>query len=496
MELTDHVRVIGRNWWRILILSFVAAALIYAWRSHRPETFESSVLVNVTPGGSTTNDSEETRSVFLARTYAELADTIPVLQRAVGTSLPLTASEAQAKVHANASQDVGFLTITASGDTPRLAQRLATAVSDALVATVAEQQARTLDQDLQSVNAEITSIASQLDALPANAPTRTALQARYEALLQSQTARRAEPQNRIEVVAPARVPSGPVSPKPTRDAVLGFVVAVIVVSESFVLYRALSQRFSSFNLQEVSRVTGLPVLAAIPRGGALEVLEGIRSLRGNLYLLPESEIPYSTAIVSASQGAGKSFTSAHLAASLAAQGSRVMLIDADLRRPVLHKRFGVARQPGLTDALDGVEITDTLCSVPVGTLHAAGEDRSFTLMPSGRAVPDPMALFGTEAFARVLDKRPFYERFTIIDTPPIDLFGDAIAIAAQCDSAVLVVDLKTSRRAAVVESVERLRRSGTTLLGLVINRAPAPRSRRLYRYRPSGSHDVPKMSGP
>ena len=186
MELTDHVRVIGRNWWRILILSLVAAALIYAWRSHRPETFESSVLVNVTPGGSTTNDSEETRSVFLARTYAELADTIPVLQRAVGVLVPLTATEAQGKVRASASQDVGFLTITASGDTPQLARRLASAVSRALIASVAEQQARTLEQDLQSVNAEIASIASQLDALPANAPSRSVLQARYEALLQKQ----------------------------------------------------------------------------------------------------------------------------------------------------------------------------------------------------------------------------------------------------------------------------------------------------------------------
>jgi non-specific protein-tyrosine kinase len=405
-------------------------------------------------------------------------------------SVPLTATEAQGKVRASASQDVGFLTITASGDTPQLARRLASAVSRALIASVAEQQARTLEQDLQSVNAEIASIASQLDALPANAPSRSVLQARYEALLQSQTARRAEPQNRIEVVAPARLSSEPVSPTPTRDSVLGFVVAVIVVSEAFVLYRVLTQRFSSWNLQEVSRLTGLPVLATIPRGGSQDVLEGIRSLRSSLSVLPESEIPYSTAIVSASQGAGKSFTSAHLAASLASQGSRVMLIDADLRRPVLHKRFGVARQPGLTDALDGVDITETLCSVQVGPLHAVGEVRSFTLMPSGNEVPDPMGLVGTEAFARVLDKRPFFERFTIIDTPPIDLFSDAIAIAAQCDSAVVVVDLRTSRRGAVSDAVERLRRSGTTLLGLVINRAPVPWSRRFYRYRPSGSHGV------
>jgi polysaccharide biosynthesis transport protein len=367
-------------------------------------------------------------------------------------------------------------------------------VSDALVATVAEQQARTLNQDLESVNAEIASIGSQLDALPLNAPTRSVLQARYEALLQSQTTRRAEPQNRVEVVAPARVSSDPVAPTPTRDAVLGFVVAVIVVSEAFVLYRVMTQRFSSWNLEEISRLTGLPVLATIPRGAPQEVLEGVRSLCSNLYVLPESEIPYNTAIVSASQGAGKSFTSAHLAASLASQGSRVMLIDADLRRPVLHKRFGVARDPGLTDALDGVEIADTLRSVQVAPLHAAGEDRSFTLMPSGNEVPDPMALFATEAFARVLDKRPFFERFTIIDTPPIELFSDAIAIAAQCDSAIVVVDLKTSRRAAVGDAVERLRRSGTNLLGLVINRAPVRRSRRSYRYRPRASHGDSKMS--
>ena len=495
MELSDHVRVIARNWWKIVILSVVAAALVYAWSSDRQQTFESSTTLNVRPGGAAASDSVETRSVFLARTYAELVDTIPVLQRAVVGLAPLTAEQAQGKVHASASQDVGFITITASGDTPRLAARLATAVSDELVTTVADQQARTLEQDLQSVNAEITTIAAQLDALPLTAPTRTVLQARYEALLQSQTTRRAAPEDRLELVSPARLPSGPASPKPTRDAVLGFVVAVIVVSEAFVLYRVLTQRFSSWNPQEVSRLTGLPVLASIPRGGAFDVLEGIRSLRSNLYVLPESEMPYSTAIVSANQGAGKSFTSAHLAASLAAQGSRVMLIDADLRRPVLHKRFGVARQPGLTDALSGVEITETLSTVQVGRLHAVDEDRSFTLMPSGNMVPDPMALFGTESFARVLDKRPFFERFTIIDTPPIDLFADAITIAAQCDSAIVVVDMKTSRRGAVSDAVERLRRSGVPMLGLVINRAPLPSTRRFNRYRRGGSQSASKTSG-
>jgi non-specific protein-tyrosine kinase len=482
MELSDHVRVIARSWWKILLISLVAAALVYVWSSGRRETFQTSTTLSVTPGGSTANDSEEARTVFLARTYAELADTIPVLQRAVQVGLlPLTAGQAQEKVRAESSEDVGFLTITASGDTPRLAQGLATAVSSALVATVAEQQARTLDQDLQSVNAEIASIASQLDALPLNAPTRSVLQARYEALLQSQTTRRAEPQNRLEVVAPARSSSDPVAPTPTRDAALGFVVAVILVSEAFVLHRVLTQRFSSWNLQEVSRLTGLPVLATIPSGGTVDVVEAVRSLRSNLHVLPDSEMPYSTAIVSASQGAGKSFISAHLAASLAGQGSRVMLIDADLRRPVLHKRFGVPRQPGLTDALEGAEITDTISTVPVPPMHAFGESRFFSLMPSGNDVSDPMALFGTEAFARVLDKRPFFERFTIIDTPPIDLFGDAIAIAAQSDSAIVVVDVKTSRRGAVSDAVDRLRRSGTTLLGLVINRAPVSRSRLFYR---------------
>jgi capsular exopolysaccharide synthesis family protein len=494
MELSDHARVIARNWWRIVIIAVLAAGLVYAWSSDRQERFESSTALNVTPGGAATSDGTQAQSVFLARTYAQLADTIPVLQRAVAGAVPLTAAQAQGDVHASASQDVGFITITASGDTPRLAQRLATAVSQALVATVAEQQVRTLEQDLQSVNAEITSLAAQLDALPPNAPTRSALQARYEALLQSQTARRAAPQDRVEVVSPARLPSSPVSPRPTRDAMLAFVVALIVVSESFVLYRVLTQRFSSWNLQEVSRLTGLPVLATVPRGGGADVVEAVRSLRGNLYVLPESETPYSTAIVSAGQGAGKSFISAHLAASLAGQGSRVMLIDADLRRPVLHKRFGIARRPGLTDALDGADITETVYTVPVPAKHAVGEDRSFSLMPSGDEVPDPMALFGTDAFARVLDKRPFFERFTIIDTPPIDLFGDAIAIAAQSDSVIVVVDMKTSRRGAVIDAVERLQRSGATILGLVINGAPSPRNRRYYRHRRSGSHSASKTS--
>ena len=120
---------------------------------------------------------------------------------------------------------------------------------------------------------------------------------------------------------------------------LGFLVALVVVSELTVLAHFTGDRFSgNEDSAEVASLTGLPILAKVPRGEGIEVVEAYRVLRTNLMVLEGAGKPRTVAIVSANQAAGKTFTAVHLADSASALDEKVVLIDADLRKPTVHER--------------------------------------------------------------------------------------------------------------------------------------------------------------
>ena len=116
--------------------------------------------------------------------------------------------------------------------------------------------------------------------------------------------------------------------------------------------RAFGDRFARTNdVEQITSFTGLPVLAMVPRGRGPDVVEAFRTLRTNLMFLEGAGRPRTIAIVSPNPGAGKSFSAVHLAESAVAVDATVVLIDADLRRPVLHSRLRCDREPGLSNAL-------------------------------------------------------------------------------------------------------------------------------------------------
>ncbi|MDP1804947.1 MAG: CpsD/CapB family tyrosine-protein kinase, partial [Acidimicrobiales bacterium] len=216
--------------------------------------------------------------------------------------------------------------------------------------------------------------------------------------------------------------------------------------------------------------------AQVPRGTREEVAEAFRALRTSLYVSNNLAPPASTAIVSATAKAGKSFTAIRFAEAVATGFSQqgVVLVDGDCRRPVLHERLHTRRTPGLTDALQGASVA----SVLVDVMSPSGQP--YHLMPSGTTVDDPVALLSGPRFARLVASLGDARAPVIIDTPPVGLFTDPLAIAAMCDATVLVIDARTSRKRQVVRTVESLRRSGATLAGVIVNRTRPDRSSRYY----------------
>jgi Mrp family chromosome partitioning ATPase len=97
------------------------------------------------------------------------------------------------------------------------------------------------------------------------------------------------------------------------------------------------------------------------------------------------------------------------------------------------------------------------------------------VLPTGSSSSDPSALLSARAFRSVLEQLRSM-RLVVVDTPPVSMFADALAIASQCDVTVFVLDMKTSRKRAVRGAIEALRRGGANVVGVVVNRAAVPRS--------------------
>lgn len=473
MDLAAHFRIIGQNWVRILVISVVLAAVVFLGSSTQSAQYQAKELLIVTPGQITGGQSQAQAAGFLAQTYAKFADTPTVVREAIKRSgLKVSLADATGRISASEVGELGFIEVRATGPSPKDAEALTRFASQALVSTVQAQQAAALFNDLLPLKLEQQQVQQQIDQLPPGDPGRGSLEDQIRALDQAMGARRAQPQDRVNIFSGAIAGNSPVSPKPTRDALLAFVVSLVVVSELTVLAHFTGDRFSrSEDTADVTRLTGLPVLAKIPRGSGIEVVEAFRVLRTNLMVLEGAGKPRTVAVVSSNQAAGKTFTAVNLAESAAGLDEKVVLVDADLRKPAVHERLGVPRAPGLSQVLQGSDLTTALRKLP---------DTPFLrVLPSGAPVQDASGVLGARAFRHVLDALRAV-RLVVVDTPPAALFADAMAVASQCDATIFVLDIKTSRRRQVRQSLEALERAGANLVGVVVNRTNAPRRSSYY----------------
>ena len=462
MDLTEHLRIIWTRRWRVLAGSGAIALLVFAWSSTKQDVYEATALLSVTAAGAANGDSvSKDDTLFLAETYAEQATTEPVVRSALEQgSLPLRLREATARLSATPSADAGFVTITATGPSREQALALAQADAVALVADVERRQQDSLAALLEPIQREIDAAQVQLDAMPTDDPSRPALQSRLDTLRSAALDRQLLQRDQVEVVSPAHGSPDPVAPNPRRDALLAFLVALVVNAELMVLVEVLGDRFGKNLIEEVPKVTGLSVLAEIPRGAGAQGVEAFRTLRTNLMFAKGEKGVGTIAVVGVEPGCGRSYVAANIARSAADLEVPVLLIDADLRSPILHDRFGVRVVPGLTDLRTRNDL-ERVCR-PV-----SGEP-NLTLMPAGSTTPDPVALLGRLGEVLATITRP---ELIVVDTPPSALFADAIAIAVQCNATLVVIDPQSSRRRAVRGLVDSLRKVGANPIGVVVNRA-------------------------
>lgn len=191
------------------------------------------------------------------------------------------------------------------------------------------------------------------------------------------------------------------------------------------------------------------------------IAEQIKKIRTNINFASLSSRLKSIMITSATLGEGKSTISANLAIEYANEGLNVLLIDADMRRPTIHKTFGLSNESGLSTLL-GIKVAEFDDSVNNVTAN-------LSVMTSGPKPPNPAELLGSMPTTKLMKRIGEYFDLIIIDAPPILPVTDAQLLSHQVDGTVLVVRQNVAQKAAVVEAIKALEQSHANVFGIVLN---------------------------
>jgi len=292
----------------------------------------------------------------------------------------------------------------------------------------------------------------------------------------------------IRVVDLATVPAAPAKPRTKLILALAIVGSLgFGVGLAFLL----SMLDSSFKtVDEAEADLGLPAVGALPQAhlprriGSLPVIvgapesdvaEGIRTLRTSLSLL-EEETPHSTILfTSAAPGEGKSFCASNYAASLAQQHQRVLLIDADLRVPLVGKMFGLGNKAqGVSDYVEGrARLRDAVRKTEIDGLF---------ILPAGQLVRNPTELLDKPGFGFLIEEAENEFDRVVVDSAPIHAVSDTLLVARHIPSVCLVVQAGKTPKKAVVRALQKLAEANARPLGFILNRLPRRVGNYFYRY--------------
>jgi len=287
--------------------------------------------------------------------------------------------------------------------------------------------------------------------------------------------------NNISLVDSAEVPDSPSSPKLVLNLLMALLIGMVLAGAFVVIRDYYDDTIRS--PEDVERKLGLPLLGLIPVSEDIDpdaadpkstISEAYHSLVTSLTYSTSGGLPRTLAVTSAREGEGKT-TSAHsVALDLARMGKSVLLIDADMRRPTLHRRIENSGHRGLSDILTGQATMDEV-------LQPSGQD-GLTYVTALPIPPQPSILLGGDRFKQVLAEARSRFEVVVLDCPPMLGLSDTASIASNVDGVVIMIDASEFHRGVVKSALRRLALVNARVLGVVITKFDPKSSGGNYSY--------------
>lgn len=457
-QLFDHLRIIRRFWRWIGAAVLLAGTIAFVSESRKPTTYQASTDVRfVVPEVATSGSSARDSADLLGNTYATSATSNAFAERVRAAGADgVSVRQLRKRIKVEARAIPGFIQVTATDPTAKGAAELADLTAAQLVSLITE------DQD-QVAGAVVAPLAAQLRDLDAKLADSTITETERSSLAAQRsdlTRSIADAQQKVRATVvspdPAGVPRKPISPNPGRSALTFMVLAFVLTTEGFVLGRYLRGALPLGDpAGELGRIVGAPVLE----------LGAVRRRRPSTPALPfvvQHLERASVVTVVQRNGEPTTLPGSMVADALSRAGSRVMLVDGDLRTPRLHAELGVPLSPGFVEVATGQErLNHAVHRSPTGSgavvLSAGSLDGNNSLA---------LALVGSGPLQSLIE-RTGADTSVVVTTSDTPL-EDALVIVHQFPDAVLLsVDVRTAKRAEVIETVRVIRSIGGNIVGVL-----------------------------
>ncbi|MFE1665375.1 polysaccharide biosynthesis tyrosine autokinase [Microbacterium sp. P02] len=439
MELRDYLRILRAHWMGIVVFTILGVAVAFGWTALQPRVYSASAsgYVVATGTGTETDSGASLVGDQLARnkvtSYLDIGTWREVAEYAIADlGLDVSPEQLVGQVDVTNPNDTVVIHVAADAASPEAARDLAEAWIDGMVTAI------------DDIEGDGTAGSAAVTLIPGDS---------------------------------ARLPTAPSSPNVRLSLALGALVGLAMGMGYAVVRNVLDRRIR--NARDIERETGVSVVGTLPLDkefttgrkvlsfseadvSSLAVAEAMRELRTNLQFMDVDNPPRAIVVTSPLPGDGKSTVAGNLARSLAAAGQQVVLIDADLRRPMVSKIFDLPDGAGLTDVLAArAEISDVV--------HTADSARNLVVLPAGRIPPNPSELLGSQRM-RELVHTLSAEALVIIDSPPLLPVTDAAVLATGADGALVVTSAGRTTFDMLNHALLNLEKAHARPLGVVLNK--------------------------
>lgn len=506
MELRRVIAIALRRWWLLVVLAAIGVGIGYVISRGQTPAYQATttVLVGESIRSARVDRVDIQISEALIQTYVEIARRQPVMQGVV-TTLNLNESwqDLKKRVTVTPIESTQLIEITVEASSPELAQIIADEIVNQLI-LLSPSSSESVDSQLtNSFNREqITKLQERIVegqqrlAEIENAINNSVSEIELAALQQekanleglliewernyTQLLTLTEPKRdptQLTVVEPAHSNNRMIRPRTQLNMILGGILGLVVALALVFLLDFLDDTYRS--LKDFSQSEEVSILGSIRRikGKRLSdkviahfqphspVSESYRIIRSRIRFKRVDQPARSIMVTSSMPEEGKSLTVANLAVVFAQANIKTVIVDADLRHPVLHEVFDVENSAGLGDVLSSSarKVEDYIKVTSVDNLR---------ILTSGKALPDPSGLLGSERMEEIITELKATAEMILFDSPPVLVFADAIALSRRMDGIIVVIQAGKSQRSAINQTLLDLQNANANVLGSIFNQAP------------------------